>query len=160
VGTSGGAGADGDRHEGAQLAPMSRDECLAWLAASPVGRVAVLDGGRVHVLPVNVRLVGVAAGAPQVVIRTVPGGVIDRASGQVAVEVDAFDRPSRSGWSVLVQGEVRHVEAAYAVEVAALDPGSWAGERASWLMVDVEVVSGRRLGSAELVWPADDDRPA
>jgi nitroimidazol reductase NimA-like FMN-containing flavoprotein (pyridoxamine 5'-phosphate oxidase superfamily) len=151
---------DADGGTARELAVLSREECLAWLAGTAVGRIAVAEGGRLHVLPVNLRLVGVEAGAPQLVVRTVAGGVIDRARGQVAVEVDAFDRPSRSGWSVLVQGEVRHVDASYARDLAALDPDPWVGERTSWVVVDAEVVSGRRLGSADLVWPPGDDLPA
>jgi uncharacterized protein len=134
------------------LEPLSTDECLFLIRDRVVGRIGFVVDGRPFVLPINFRLIGAAAGAPQLVLRTRPGNVVDAASGIVALEVDAFDVHDRSGWSVLVQGELRHVEATYAPAVAELDPGPWLGDRGSWLVIEPDAITGRRLAPADLDW--------
>jgi uncharacterized protein len=134
------------------LRPLTTDECLFLIQDSIVGRIGVIVDGRPIVLPINFRLIGVPQGAPQLVLRTRPGNVIDSATGPAALEIDAFDTHDRTGWSVLVQGELRRVDASYAPAVAELDPSPWLGDRGSWLLIDPDEITGRRLASGELDW--------
>jgi uncharacterized protein len=142
----------GGSSDGNALQSLTTDECLFLIQESIVGRIGVVVEGRPIVLPINFRLIGVQQGAPRVVLRTRPGNVIDSAVGPVALEVDAFDVHDRTGWSVLVQGELRRVDASYAPAVAELDPGPWIGDRGSWLLIDPDEITGRRLAPGDLDW--------
>jgi nitroimidazol reductase NimA-like FMN-containing flavoprotein (pyridoxamine 5'-phosphate oxidase superfamily) len=122
------------------------DECRRLLAGDEVGRLAVVDGGTPAIFPVNYALDGEA-----VVFRTAPGTKLSSGPrGKVAFEVDAFDRSTRTGWSVVVTG---HLEEVTAYDAATLDRVSqlpvepWAGgDRAHWMRLVPARVSGRRIG--------------
>jgi nitroimidazol reductase NimA-like FMN-containing flavoprotein (pyridoxamine 5'-phosphate oxidase superfamily) len=82
------------------LRELTRDECVARLRTSCVGRVAVTHRALPAIVPVNYVV------DHGILFRTSSGGMLDRACrGQVvAFEVDALADDGRSGWSVLVVG--------------------------------------------------------
>src|SRR5215510_8319698 len=87
------------------LEVLDHDECVRLLASDEVGRLALVDGGAPVVFPVNYRLDGEA-----IVFRTGAGTKLAIGPrGPVAFEVDAFDRPTRTGWSVLATGRLEEV---------------------------------------------------
>ena len=84
--------------------PISRtltpEECWSRLREGTVGRVGVVVGGRLHILPVNYALAD-----DDVVFRTAKGTLLDAAAGTPLVfEVDGIQPSTRSGWSVGVHG--------------------------------------------------------
>ena len=92
----------GQRAANTGIEIIDRDECLALLAADEVGRLAVLDGGRPLIVPVNYVLDG-----EDIVFRTAPGTKLDQGPRSPACfEIDGFDRPHRAGWSVVVSGRL------------------------------------------------------
>lgn len=128
------------------LVVLGLDECLARLAATPIGRVAFrLDGG-ITVLPVAHIVDGV-----DICFRTAGPSKIQAAldSEEVAYEADGFDAADRSGWSVLVQGPA--VLVTDETEVRALESlaeAPWIDlpdEGTRWVRVRAENISGRLL---------------
>jgi uncharacterized protein len=91
-------------HRGLRV--LGFEECLARLRTAPVGRLAFVNMGEPVVFPVNHGIDGV-----DVVFRTLWGSKFQVAetSGIVAYEVDGYDAPSESGWSVLVKGTAQLV---------------------------------------------------
>ncbi|MEO7427858.1 MAG: pyridoxamine 5'-phosphate oxidase family protein [Acidimicrobiales bacterium] len=86
---------------------IDRDECLALLRADEIGRLAVIDGGRPVIFPVNYVL-----DAEDIVFRTAPGTKVEQGPRAPACfEIDGFDRPHRAGWSVVVTGRLEEVTA-------------------------------------------------
>jgi nitroimidazol reductase NimA-like FMN-containing flavoprotein (pyridoxamine 5'-phosphate oxidase superfamily) len=134
------------------LEELSREDCLGFLRANGVGRIAVVREGRPFVFPVNYRLVEVAEKV-QIVIRTRPGNVIDLADEAVAFEIDGIDPAHQRGWSVLVQGPLHHVEGDSTSLQVHFDPDSWiADDGGVWLAIWAESITGRRLVAATLQW--------
>ena len=79
---------------------MSRDECIRLLATQEIGRLAVVDGDRPLIFPVNF-----VSDGDRVVIRTGEGTKLDASRlRRVAFEVDHIDTELRIGSSVVVQG--------------------------------------------------------
>ena len=61
-------------------------------------------------------------------------------------------RPT-SGWSVLVQGSLRHLAEDRTLLEAHVGPESWIAEgRTSWLAIVPARITGRRLVAATLQW--------
>jgi nitroimidazol reductase NimA-like FMN-containing flavoprotein (pyridoxamine 5'-phosphate oxidase superfamily) len=134
------------------LEELSNEDCLGFLRANGIGRIAVVHEGRPFVFPVNYRLVEVAD-KQQVVIRTRPGNVIDLADDAVAFEIDGIDPAHQRGWSVLVQGSLHHVADDAALRDAHLDSDSWIVEgEGALLTIEPECITGRRLVAATLQW--------
>lgn len=127
---------------------LSRAECLALLATEPYGRLILVRGGLPTVVPVNFVLDGSG-----IVVRTSPGSPVASAPAATAVafQADCIDRDTRSGWSVTVVGRARLPHDALEAErLAALPLHPWvAGDRDSYLVVELGVVSGRRIGGPE-----------
>ena len=85
---------------------MLQRECLDHLAEQPVGRLAVVAGGRPEIFPVNYAMAG-----DTIVFRTAEGTKLDGAlSGPVAFEVDHADADHRSGWSVVIHGRAESID--------------------------------------------------
>ncbi|MCW2503210.1 MAG: hypothetical protein JWO79_1494 [Actinomycetia bacterium] len=126
------------------LEVLSRAECLALLAVSPIGRVVFSHQAMPAIEPVNFVLDG-----EDIVIRTNPGAKLAAATKNavVALEIDDIDIDEHTGWSVTVVGRAE----------AVADPGEldrlgrlplrpWVpGEHPHFIRIPVEVVSGRRL---------------
>jgi hypothetical protein len=123
------------------LEEIGEEECFGLLAGEELGRL-VVSGSPPQVFPVNYVLDGRA-----VVIRTAAGTKLDavRRDAEVAFEVDGVDRPSRSGWSVVVSGRVRE-EVHLHDDRSRPQPLPWSeGVRAYWLRLEPTGVSGRRV---------------
>lgn len=133
---------------GGALAELTRAECLELLAGECVGRLAVSMGdGAPLIRPVNF----VFDGASQsVVLRTAAGSklhvLLRRA--KAAFEIDGFDRPARTGWSVIVLGtseEVTSPAEIHRLETLGVQP--WLpGDTPHWVRIRAGTVSGRRIG--------------
>lgn len=122
---------------------LAEPECRELIKPGGVGRIAFELAGRLTVLPVNF---AVHQGA--VVIRTDPTTAIGRyGAGPVAFEVDRIDDGMHEGWSILISGTARLAEPTE-VQVLrdALSVEPWVGgERETYLVIEPEQVSGRRI---------------
>ena len=123
---------------------LSDDECRALLARTHLGRIAVVDGGRPLILPVNYVL-----DEADVVFRTDSGSKLDAAGlGQpVAFEVDGVDIASRTGWSVVVRGRAEHVsDEVHLEKLRRLPLVSWApGAKPHYVRISPHELTGRRI---------------
>ena len=128
---------------------LSNDECQAFLAGSHLGRVALVEGGRPLILPVNYVLDDAA-----VVFRTDEGSKLDAAvrGAPVAFEVDGVNRERQTGWSVLIRGQAEYVTDPTDLErLRRLPLVPWApGAKPHYVRVRPEEVTGRRISVADL----------
>jgi nitroimidazol reductase NimA-like FMN-containing flavoprotein (pyridoxamine 5'-phosphate oxidase superfamily) len=135
----------GQRAANTGIEIIDRDECLSLLQAEEVGRLAVLDGGRPLIVPVNYVLDG-----EDVVFRTAPGTKLDQGPrSPVCFEIDGFDRPHHAGWSVVVSGrldEVTHYDAKRFARASHLPVHPWAdGAKDHVMRLVPSMISGRRI---------------
>lgn len=130
-----------DRH-GLEVLDLAR--CLTLLRSRPLGRLAYLDAGVPHVVPVNHLVDG-----STIVMRALEGSKLTalERGAPVAFQLDDHDAASGTGWSVLVQGRLDEVRdddvGRYADEL-----DSWAiaaDAPVTWLRVVPDTVTGRRL---------------
>ena len=111
-------------------------ECRALAWTAEVGRLAFAGESGPTVRPVNFTIV-----ESDVVLRVAPHGSVRAACGQeVAFEVDDLDPLTRSGWSVLAEGELEETH-------HGPDPEPWPTPDPDAVAVRVRVRrwSGRRL---------------
>jgi len=136
-----------------ELEGLSEKECLDLLRETSVGRIAFVVDDFPVALPVNYRVLE-RGDRVWILLRTEPGNIIDEAPLRVAFQIDGVDYYRRGGWSVLVRGTLRHLDAREIVEArAAADPEPWVEhDRDAWLVVAPVAVTGRRLGATELEW--------
>lgn len=127
-----------------ELIDISREECLALLADSSVGRVAFCGPSGPQLYLVSFVLDG-----EDLVFRTAAYSTLGRdVRGQrVAFEVDRLDTDQRSGWSVVVTGRAEAIDDPD--EIARVrhsgDPQPWAeGTRRLYVRVTPRQVTGRR----------------
>ena len=128
-----------------QLRELTRSECFELLAGARLGRVAVVDDLGPVVFPVNFVL-----DRHTVVFRTEEGTKLHAASGggKVCFEADGTDEAARTGWSVIVRGEITEVTdpAELARLRGLLRP--WApGARDRYVRILPAVLTGRRITS-------------
>jgi nitroimidazol reductase NimA-like FMN-containing flavoprotein (pyridoxamine 5'-phosphate oxidase superfamily) len=121
------------------------EQCLALLARSHLGRIAVTIGAVPAIFPVHYRLL-----EGQIVFSTGDGTDLHTASANtvVAFEVDEVDPAWTSGWSVLVVGVARELRDDTAIALA-LDqvPNLWEPDVAAHVIsILPAIVSGRRFG--------------
>lgn len=132
-------------HDHNGLAVLTRAQCLDLLRRAVVGRIGLTVGALPTILPVNFALLG-----EDVVIRTGWGAKLHAATDRqvVCFEVDGFDPPSRTGWSVLATGRAEVVDDPVRLDrVRALGLQSWAPEpRDQFLVLRTELLSGRQIG--------------
>lgn len=123
---------------------LGLDATWRLVAAEPVGRVGFVLGGRPVVLPVNH-----VVDDRTIVFRT------DRTSslGTLAVgqpvtfEVDAIAADRKTGWSVLISGDVERVDDRSRRRLATDGPDPWApGDRDVWIRIVPRSVTGREIG--------------
>lgn len=124
---------------------LGREECMSLLSEGGIGRLAGVLDGRPLVFPVNFVLDG-----ETVVFRTNPGTKLAAAGfGPVAFEIDGVDSERRTGWSVVVQGvgrEITHGLDRRSEQLRRLEVQPWVpGERAHWVAILADTVTGRRL---------------
>jgi nitroimidazol reductase NimA-like FMN-containing flavoprotein (pyridoxamine 5'-phosphate oxidase superfamily) len=139
----------------AWLEELSDEECLELLRSRSVGRIAFNVDGLPFVMPVNYRLVEAHGKTPGawIALRTRPGNVIDRASDEVAFEIDNVDMLRQDGWSVLVRGTVHEIDPDAAHVRERFDSNPWiAADRDAWLIIDPYAVTGRRLHAPRIEW--------
>jgi hypothetical protein len=88
---------------------LDEDDCWDRLTEEPVGRMALVVGGRPHLVPLN----HVVRGRALYVV-SVPGTklheVLHRPGQPAAFEVDHYDEQGRTGWSVVVSGHLHPVQ--------------------------------------------------
>jgi nitroimidazol reductase NimA-like FMN-containing flavoprotein (pyridoxamine 5'-phosphate oxidase superfamily) len=129
---------------------LSEAESLGLIARAEIGRIGFTGRFGPVIIPVNFKLVDRA-----VIIRTEHHGHLGEdlrtgitgADYKVAFEVDETDAATRTGWSVLIQGSVHHVDD-QAERASLLDAGvaPWAGgEKGLFLRITPTHVTGRRI---------------
>jgi nitroimidazol reductase NimA-like FMN-containing flavoprotein (pyridoxamine 5'-phosphate oxidase superfamily) len=129
---------------------LSAEECLRLAAGQEVGRIAFAGRFGLVVVPVNYRL-----WQDTIVFRTAENSAMDEdlrtgisgAEFQVAFEIDEIDRPSREGWSVLIQGPAHHVTAEQErAEVTRAGLRPWpGGAKELFMRVTPTRITGRRV---------------
>ena len=129
---------------------LSRPECLALLPTVPFGRLVFTEGA----LPAVVPVVFVVDSAG-LVLRTAPASSVARVpdGSVVALQADDVDPARRSGWSVTVVGQARTVrDPVELARLQALPLVPWvAGDRSTFVVVEVGIVTGRRIGGSAAV---------
>jgi nitroimidazol reductase NimA-like FMN-containing flavoprotein (pyridoxamine 5'-phosphate oxidase superfamily) len=134
-------------HEGLEVMPAK--VCDELLAASEVGRIAFINAGAPVILPVNFRY-----HHGRIVFRTSLGSKLNAAGRgyEVAFEIDDWDAPRRTGWSVLVQGTAEEVVSASDLEeLFDLGLRPWADQvdRSMWVQIHPTDINGRRIPSRQ-----------
>jgi uncharacterized protein len=123
---------------------LTRSECFELLADEHLGRVAVTDDRGPVVFPVNYLL-----DRHTVVFRPEAGTTLHAASrgSRVCFEADGVDAVARTGWSVIVRGEITEVtDRAELARLAGLPLQVWpAGARDHYLRILPAVLTGRRI---------------
>lgn len=129
---------------------LGAEECLRLVAGQEVGRIAFAGRYGIVVVPVNYRL-----WQDTIVFRTAENSAMDEdlrtgiagAEYQVAFEIDEIQRPSREGWSVLIQGPAHHVTAEQErAEVTRAGLHPWpGGTKELFMRVRPTRVTGRRV---------------
>jgi nitroimidazol reductase NimA-like FMN-containing flavoprotein (pyridoxamine 5'-phosphate oxidase superfamily) len=139
--------------DGAELEELSERACGVLLGAAAVGRIAFVVDGLPVILPVNYRLLIDDSGM-SIVLRARAGHTIDAAGRQVAFQIDGIDHQHHQGWSVLVRGELRHLDDLEIEQVIErFDPKPWPQQpRTSWLVIKAYLVTGRKLEAVESEW--------
>ena len=104
------------------LESLTAEQCQEHLAAGGIGRIVLTTGSGPIAVPVNFAFAGGA-----VILRT-SDAMTAKVSGVVAFEVDHIDEAMSEGWSVLVRGHARLIEAPEErAVIARLDIEPWAG---------------------------------
>ncbi|MFC5381701.1 pyridoxamine 5'-phosphate oxidase family protein [Aquipuribacter nitratireducens] len=133
-----------------RVSVLDRSQCLEHLARTSAGRVAYpAPDGTVAVVPVAYVLDG-----EDVVFRTSSGSGVDRAAreGVLTFQADEADVRRRTGWSVMVVGQVEvHRTGGGGRPPVGEDAATllrpWApGVKDVWVRVRAERLSGRRVG--------------
>ena len=150
-------------HAEDRLEVLDREECLALLAASQVGRLGFVVAEQPRIEPVNYRLVG-----DDLVVSSRPGAKLDAALHQqrVALEIDALEEWAQAGWSVLALGTASVVsDPAERTALAGGGPHPWAPAPGLMLIrVAVDALTGRRVrigpgGVSVVIQDPDAPRP-
>jgi nitroimidazol reductase NimA-like FMN-containing flavoprotein (pyridoxamine 5'-phosphate oxidase superfamily) len=132
-----------------RLVELEREDCLRFLAATKLGRLAVSppDWRSPPVIrPVNYVF---DPSSQSIVFRSARGSKFTALvlSGQAAFEIDGIEPSDETGWSVIVQGateEITSVAELERLEQLGLRP--WApGDKPHWVRIRTNVVSGRRI---------------
>jgi uncharacterized protein len=131
-------------HSDDRLEALDREECLALLSESVVGRLGFVVAGQPRIEPVNYRLVGA-----DLVVASRPGAKLDAAvhEERVALEIDALEEWAQAGWSVLALGTATVVtDEEERASLTDLGPRPWAPSAdTTFVRVVVDELTGRRL---------------
>ena len=124
---------------------MTLEECERMLETRSIGRIALLAAGEPLILPVLFQFVN-----GTIVFRTAPGEKLDAVwqSAPAAFEVDGWDTPSRTGWSVLIKGrtEAVHDEGDVAqLERLGLEDWVPSEQPTTWVRIHPVEITGRRI---------------
>ena len=144
---------------------LSTEECWSLLGEATVGRLAVDNGGRPDIFPINYLV-----DDGSIVFRTGPGTKLAASvlMNYVAFEIDGYLPADRSAWSVVVKGRAHQIERmqdVYDAQDLPLFP--WvASDKPDFVRITADEVTGRRFHVVDSVAPdasigwADADRPA
>ena len=127
------------------LIVMTLEECERMLEDRSIGRVAVLAAGDPLILPVLYQFVH-----GSIVFRTAPGEKLDAVwqNAPAAFEIDNWDTPTRTGWSVLVRGRTEAVhDEDQVAELEGLGLEEWVPELqpTTWVRIQPTEITGRRI---------------
>ncbi len=126
------------------LEVLGREECLALLASTGLGRLGVTSGALPAVLPVRFWV-----DAGRILFVTDSGSRLDAAARDavVAFEVDQFEPHDHTGWSVMVTGMARAVDdPAELARIQRTGPDGWVVPGAGRLVsLPTDFISGRRI---------------
>jgi len=131
---------------GSRLQDLSRPECVALLAGSAVGRIAVTLAERTVILPINFAIVD-----GRILFRTGRGTKLAAATAgvEVAFEADGYAPDGSAGWSVLVRGHCTEVTDADELSRARAVPlDRWVTDGTGddrFVVVTLTEISGRRF---------------
>ncbi|MHA7155733.1 pyridoxamine 5'-phosphate oxidase family protein [Arthrobacter sp. TMN-50] len=126
---------------------LNADECWALMAGQTTGRIGFLYEGMVTIFPLNCIVYDGG-----VYFRTSEDAVIARSQlEQAAFQLDHIDTPTRSGWTILVNGPVNRITDPALLKTLwgsrADEP--WApGQRNVFFGISPRKISGRRLRAA------------
>ncbi len=136
----------------APLEQLTPEDCRMQLGLGTVGRLAMVIDDYPLVVPVNYRLLEDAVGTG-ILLRTGPGSSVDRSPEHVAFEIDGIDHYHRQGWSVVVRGDLHHLNQSEVDLMSGnFDPRPWPKEKTSWLILRPKTITGRRLRAVEPEW--------
>lgn len=122
---------------------LDASQSWALVRESPVGRLAVVVGGRPEIFPVNH-----VVDHGSVLFRSASGTKVGASLGQpVAFEVDGYDPAHGEAWSVVVHGRAREVTQTDDVIDAMRAPlFPWhRGSKPRFVRIETESVTGRRF---------------
>jgi nitroimidazol reductase NimA-like FMN-containing flavoprotein (pyridoxamine 5'-phosphate oxidase superfamily) len=113
--------------------------------SEPVGRIAFVEAGDIHVFPVNHRMLD-----GKVAFRTADGTKLGAAieGSVVAFEIDRYDAHSNTGWSVLIKGRAELLEEGVLqdrLRTTGVQPWRSRVPKPDWVVIRPDTVSGRRL---------------
>jgi nitroimidazol reductase NimA-like FMN-containing flavoprotein (pyridoxamine 5'-phosphate oxidase superfamily) len=143
---------------------MTIEECWSLLSAAAVGRLAVDNGGRPDIFPINYL---VHDGS--IIFRSGPGTKLAASvlMHHVAFEIDGYLPAERSAWSVVVKGralQIERMQDVYDAQDLPLFP--WvASDKPDFVKIVPDEVTGRRFHVVDDVAPdaslgwADADHP-
>lgn len=127
---------------------LSRSECLALLATTNLGRLAI-SGPRDRAPIIRPVSYVFDERSQSIVFRTALGSKFRAllVMEQAAFEIDGIDRGDRTAWSVIVSGVTEEITSPDEIErMAAIAHESWApGDRHYWARIRAYTVSGRRI---------------
>lgn len=133
-----------------QIEALDPAACSRLLAATHVGRLALVADGKPKIIVLN-HLVH----RDGIFFRTAPDAWLVRhlATGgpglDVVYEVDSSSAAGRSGWSVIATGRLQREDDAELVAVAHRHLEAWAhGDRDVVLQLHIDELTGRRVGPA------------
>jgi len=131
-------------HDHLGLEVLDEAECRALLASRTIGRVGLSMDALPVILPVNYAVMDDA-----ILIRSTEGSKLSAAwrGAVVAFEIDDYDPLTHTGWSVLVQGTARVLNAPVELASARQQPlEPWAHpEEGAFVSITCDLLSGRRL---------------
>ncbi len=125
-----------------QVWTLNETECWHLLARGELGRLAVVDGGKPDLFPLNYVVDG-----PRIFFRTAPGSKLSTVAEhpEVAFEVDEYDESSAA--SVVVKGVAQRLTVQRDID-AAEDLGlrPWIPtQKYRWVRIVAASITGRRF---------------
>lgn len=126
--------------------------CWALLGEADVGRLAVDNGGRPDIFPINFVI-----DEQSIVFRTGPGTKLAASAlmHYVAFEIDGYEPENRVAWSVVVKGRANQIERmqdVYDADDLPLFP--WvASDKPDFVRITADEVTGRRFHVIDEITP-------
>ena len=130
------------------LRVLSDAECWAHIRSRTIGRLAVVNGNRPDIFPVNYMV-----DDDKIVVRTAEGTKLAAAiaTGTVAFEIDDIDESAKAAWSVVVHGDAREprtVEEVLHDHALELEPWARAGDKLRFIEISPTQITGRAIPDA------------